>query len=110
MGGTCVNVGCVPKKLFVYASHFAEDYHDATGFGWGQASPDFNWQVLLENKNKEISRLNGIYQGLLDNAGVTHFDGRARIKDAHHVEINGELVSTEKILIATGGWPVVPDV
>ena len=75
MGGTCVNVGCVPKKLFVYASHFREDYHHARGFGWEKAEPDFDWSILLENKNTEIKRLNGIYAGLLDSAGVTHFDG-----------------------------------
>ncbi len=109
MGGTCVNVGCVPKKLFVYASHYSEDYQHAEGFGWGNARPDFDWQVLLKNKNTEISRLNGLYKGMLDNAGVTHFDGRARIKDKHHIEINNEVISTDKILIATGGWPTVPD-
>ena len=109
MGGTCVNVGCVPKKLFVYASHYSEDYQHAEGFGWGNARPDFDWQVLLKNKNTEISRLNGLYKGMLDNAGVTHFDGRARIKDTHHIEINNEVISTDKILIATGGWPTVPD-
>ena len=78
MGGTCVNVGCVPKKLFVYASHFAEDYEQAEGFGWNKAQPRFNWPVLLKNKNTEISRLNGIYQGRLDNAGVTHFRSEER--------------------------------
>ncbi len=109
MGGTCVNVGCVPKKLFVYASHFSEEYHHAEGFGWDVAAPDFNWQRLLANKNAEIERLNGIYKGLLDNAGVTHYDGRARIVDANHVEVNGETLSTERIMIATGGWPVVPE-
>tara|TARA_R110002072_G_scaffold113986_3_gene243869 strand:+ start:21628 stop:22980 length:1353 start_codon:yes stop_codon:yes gene_type:complete len=109
MGGTCVNVGCVPKKLFVYASHFNEEYHHAEGFGWGKASPEFDWPTLLKNKNTEISRLNGIYQGLLDNAGVTHFDGRARIVDAHHISVGDKVISTEKILIATGGWPSVPE-
>ena len=109
MGGTCVNVGCVPKKLFVYASHYHEDYHNAEGFGWGKASPDFDWPTLLKNKNTEISRLNGIYQGLLDNAGVTHFDGRARIVDEHHISVGDKVISTEKILIATGGWPFVPE-
>ena len=109
MGGTCVNVGCVPKKLFVYASHYSEDYHQAEGFGWSRAKPTFDWPVLLKNKNTEISRLNGIYKGMLDNAGVTHFDGRARIKDAHHIEVNNQVISTDKILIATGGWPTVPD-
>ncbi|SVE42282.1 uncharacterized protein METZ01_LOCUS495136, partial [marine metagenome] len=110
MGGTCVNVGCVPKKLFVYASHYSEDYHQAQGFGWDQVAPGFNWSTLLENKNTEIARLNGIYKGLLDNAGVAHFDGRARIVDQHHVAIGDIVVSTEKILIATGSWPVVPEV
>lgn len=109
MGGTCVNVGCVPKKLFVYASHYSEDYQQAGGFGWGNTRPVFDWPVLLKNKNTEISRLNSIYKGMLDNAGVTHFDGRARIKDAHHIEINGQVISTDKILIATGGWPTVPE-
>lgn len=109
MGGTCVNVGCVPKKLFVYASHFHEEYQNAEGFGWGKASPEFHWPTLLKNKNTEISRLNGIYKGLLDNAGVTHFDGRARIVDEHHVSIGDKVISTEKILIATGGWPTVPE-
>jgi len=108
MGGTCVNVGCVPKKLFVYASHFHEEYQNAEGFGWGEAKPDFDWPTLLKNKNTEISRLNGIYQGMLDNAGVTHFDGRARIVDDHHISIGDQVISTDKILIATGGWPSVP--
>jgi len=108
MGGTCVNVGCVPKKLLVYASHFSEDFDNAQGFGWSKTEPDFDWTTLISNKDKEISRLNGIYKGLLDDAGVTHFDGRARIVDAHHISISDRIVSTQKILIATGGWPVVP--
>jgi glutathione reductase (NADPH) len=109
MGGTCVNVGCVPKKLMVYASHFSEDYENARGFGWDKSKPDFHWPTLIENKNTEIKRLNGIYQGMLDNAGVTHFDGRARIVDAHHISINNQTISTDKILVATGGWPTVPE-
>jgi len=109
MGGTCVNVGCVPKKLFVYASHYSEDYLQAQGYGWDHATPGFNWSTLLENKNLEISRLNGIYKGLLDDAGVTHFDGRARIVDQHRVAIADNVVSASKILIATGSWPVVPE-
>lgn len=110
MGGTCVNVGCVPKKLFVIASHFSEDYHHARGFGWGEATPTFDWSILRANKDTEIGRLNGIYQGLLDGAGVTHYDGRARIAGPHAVTVNGETVTTDKILVATGGWPVMPDV
>jgi len=109
MGGTCVNVGCVPKKLLVYASHFSEDYDNARGFGWDEVKPEFDWQKLITNKNTEISRLNGIYRGMLDSTGVTHFDGRARFVDEHRVSIGDQVVSAEKILIATGGWPYVPD-
>lgn len=106
MGGTCVNVGCVPKKLFVYASHFAEEYEHARGFGWQTVSAEFHWPTLRDNKDQEIHRLNGIYRGLLETAGVTHFDGRARIVDEHHVSIDGDkVVSCDKILIATGSWP-----
>ena len=108
MGGTCVNVGCVPKKLFVTAAHYHDDFEDARGFGWDTGKPSFDWPTLLQNKNIEIKRLNGIYEGLLNNAGVTHFDGRARIVDEHHVSIDHDtVISTEKILIATGGWPTV---
>ena len=78
LGGTCVNVGCVPKKLFVYGSHFREDFEDARNFGWTSQGAQFDWQVLRDNKTAEIERLNGIYQGLLDNAGVTIFDGHAQ--------------------------------
>ncbi len=109
MGGTCVNVGCVPKKLFVYASHFAEEYEQARGFGWSEVQTEFDWQTLRDNKDKEIARLNGIYKGLLDNAGVTHFDGRARIVDAHTISINDQQLTAEKILVATGSWPVIPE-
>ena len=109
MGGTCVNVGCVPKKLFVYASHYSEEYQQAEGFGWGTVAPEFNWSKLLDNKNTEIARLNGIYKGLLDNAGVTHYDGRAKIVDDHHIVIGETVISTDKILIATGSWPLVPE-
>ncbi len=110
MGGTCVNVGCVPKKLFVYASHYGDQFEEARGFGWDAARPEFTWQRLLANKNQEISRLNGVYKGMLDNAGVTHFDSRARIVDAHHVAVGDRVVSAEKILVATGGWPSVLDI
>jgi len=109
LGGTCVNVGCVPKKLFVYASHFTEDFHHAQGYGWKLGGSSFDWQTLLNNKNAEISRLNGIYQGLLDNTGVTLFDARATILDAHTVSVGSKSIATEKILVATGGWPSVPE-
>jgi len=109
LGGTCVNVGCVPKKLFAYAAHFAEDIADAAGFGWDIASPDFTWARLLENKNQEITRLNGIYHNLLTSAGVSLINGRARLRDAHHVVVGETTYSAERILIATGGWPFIPE-
>ncbi|NKB37456.1 MAG: glutathione-disulfide reductase [Gammaproteobacteria bacterium] len=110
LGGTCVNVGCVPKKLFVYASHFTEEFENAKGFGWQPGKAEFNWQTLLDNKNREISRLNEIYGGLLDSTGVTLFDGRATVVDEHSVSVNQKTISAERILVATGGWPSVPDI
>jgi glutathione reductase (NADPH) len=110
LGGTCVNVGCVPKKLLVYASHFAEDFEDAAGFGWSVGERKFDWPTLIASKNKEIERLNGIYGRLLGNAGVTLYEGRATVVDPHTVSINGETITAKYILVATGGWPVVPDI
>ena len=110
LGGTCVNVGCVPKKLFVYASHFAEDFKDAAGYGWTVGESSFDWSTLIANKNTEISRLNGIYERMLGNAGVELFNGRATVVDPHTVSVNGKTVTADKILVATGGWPVVPDI
>ena len=108
LGGTCVNVGCVPKKLFAYAAHFAEDMEDAHGYGWNIGETDFTWSRLLENKNREITRLNGIYRNLLSSAGVTLFDGRARFVDSHTVAVGDKTYTAERILIATGGWPHIP--
>ena len=110
LGGTCVNVGCVPKKLLVYGSHFADDFEQAEGFGWTAGKAQFDWQKLISNKNREIERLNGIYRKLLINSGVTLLEGHARLTDAHHVEINGQRFSAERILIATGGWPHIPEI
>lgn len=109
LGGTCVNVGCVPKKLFAYAAHFAEDFSDARGYGWDLSGSTFNWQRLVENKNTEITRLNGIYHNMLTGAGVTLVNGRARLLDAHRVAVGDKTFSAERILIATGGWPFVPE-
>ena len=104
LGGTCVNVGCVPKKLFVYASEFKHHFADSQGFGWNMPSqPTFNWETLRDNKTAEIARLNGIYQNLLENAGVEILDGKARITDPHHVEVNGTSYSAARIL-AGYGW------
>ncbi|MFT7587603.1 MAG: glutathione reductase (NADPH), partial [Cellvibrionaceae bacterium] len=109
LGGTCVNVGCVPKKLFVYASEFANDFADARGFGWTVGERSFDWGKLIENKNKEISRLNGIYEWLLSSKDVDIHTGRATMVDAHTIEVNGERFTAENILIATGGKPRRPD-
>jgi glutathione reductase (NADPH) len=111
LGGTCVNVGCVPKKLFVYASQFPELFQASQGYGWHQNhSASFDWNTLRENKNTEISRLNGIYQKLLNNSGATIIQGRAKIEAPQRVSINGVDYTAEKILIATGGWPFIPDI
>ena len=110
LGGTCVNVGCVPKKLFVYASTFSELFHEAQGFGWSVKGTDFNWDTLINNKNHEISRLNGVYEKLLKNSGVTLFDGKGAFVDEHTVSVNGTHHTAERIIIATGGWPNVPDI
>jgi glutathione reductase (NADPH) len=109
MGGTCVNVGCIPKKLFVYGSHFAYDLKDARGYGWSTES-SFDWATLRANKDREIARLNHIYEGLLDGAGVDSFKGRARLLDPHTIDIGGTRRSAERILIATGGSAIVPDI
>ncbi len=115
LGGTCVNVGCVPKKLLVCASAFADHYREASGFGWTAGEPAFDWAQLIANKDREIERLNGIYRGLLDSAGVELFEGRARLLDPHTVEIehgeNGRRrVSSDQILIAVGSWPDMPPI
>ncbi|WP_122582376.1 glutathione-disulfide reductase [Pseudomonas viridiflava] len=110
LGGTCVNVGCVPKKLMVYSSHFSEDFEHAKGFGWSLGKASFDWPTLIANKDREINRLNGIYRKLLVDSGVTLHEGHARIVGPQKVEINGQTYSAERILIATGGWPQIPDV
>ncbi|NBA96689.1 glutathione-disulfide reductase [Pseudomonas sp. R5(2019)] len=110
LGGTCVNVGCVPKKLLVYGAHFADDFEHAKGFGWSLDEAGFDWATLIANKNREIERLNGIYRNLLVNSGVTLHEGHARLIDPHQVEVNGQRFTAKKILIATGGWPQIPEI
>ena len=110
LGGTCVNVGCVPKKLLVYGAHFTEDFEQAAGFGWNLGEANFDWPTLIANKNREIQRLNGIYRNLLVNSGVSLLEGHARILGPHQVEVNGQAYSAGYILIATGGWPQLPDI
>ncbi len=110
LGGTCVNVGCVPKKLLVYGAHFADDFEQAEGFGWSLGDAGFDWPTLIANKNREIHRLNGIYRNLLVNSGVTLLEGHARLIDPHTVEVAGQRCTAGHILIATGGWPQIPDI
>jgi len=108
LGGTCVNVGCVPKKLLVYGAHYAEDIGQAQGYGWTIDGATFDWKTLIANKDREIQRLNGIYRSILVDSGVTLLQAHARLVDAHTVEVEGKQYTAEHILIATGGWPHVP--
>ncbi|RYX96121.1 MAG: glutathione-disulfide reductase [Comamonadaceae bacterium] len=110
MGGTCVNVGCIPKKLYSYAAHYGESFEESHGFGWVGQAPRFDWKVLKANRAQEISRLNGIYKGLLENAGVKIITGWARLLDAHTVEVEGKSYTAKNILVATGGTATVPAV
>jgi len=109
LGGTCVNVGCVPKKLYVYASHYSHDFEDARAYGWQVGTPSFDWATLRDNKKREISRLNAVYDRLLDNADVDIIDGQGRILDPRTVAVGRQRYHAKKILIATGGWPHIPD-
>ncbi len=110
LGGTCVNVGCIPKKLLAYAAHYSEDFGDAAGFGWTVGERSFDWARLIENKDREIARLNSVYARLLDEAGVRRLEGRARVLDPHTVEIGGRTFTAANLLVATGGWPTLPEI
>ncbi|MBT8053729.1 MAG: glutathione-disulfide reductase [Xanthomonadales bacterium] len=110
VGGTCVIRGCVPKKLLVYASHFAEDFEDARGFGWETGPSSFSWSRLIQAKDKEIDRLNQVYLGLLSGSGVKLYEARGSFIDQHTLQVGGETVTAERILIATGGTPWAPDI
>jgi glutathione reductase (NADPH) len=110
LGGTCVNVGCIPKKLLVYASHYSEDFRQASGYGWTVGNPSFSWQTLIANKDAEILRLNGIYQSILETAGVEILHGHATLVDAHTVAVDGKSYTAENILLATGSAPVWPEI
>lgn len=104
-GGTCVIRGCVPKKLYAYAAEFSSHFADAAGFGWKVPAADFDWGTLVANKRRELDRLEGIYRKLLESSGVTMIDGRARLADAHTVEVGGRTFTAETLLVATGGAP-----
>ncbi|MSO93749.1 MAG: glutathione-disulfide reductase [Rhodospirillales bacterium] len=108
VGGTCVMRGCIPKKLLVLGAHFAEDFEDARAYGWSVDGARFDWPQLIRNKNKELDRLEGVYRRVLRENAVTLVEGRARLADAHTVEVDGKRHTAENILIATGGWPSMP--
>ncbi len=107
-GGTCVNLGCIPKKLFAYAAHTREEFEVARSFGWSVGEPKFDWPTLLANKDREIARLNGVYEKALLSAGAQILRGRATVLDAHTVELGGKRYSARHILVATGSWPRLP--
>ena len=108
-GGTCVNVGCVPKKLMVMAAEYGLAAQDSHGFGWDTVPGRFDWAALIAAKDREIGRLNGIYRRLLEGAGCTIFDARAVFVDAHTLDVGGERVTAERIVLANGGHPARPD-
>lgn len=110
LGGTCVIRGCVPKKLLVYAAHVREDLEDAAGYGWSIEGARFSWPQLIANKDREIARLEGVYRGLLEKAGVTIHAAHARLLDPHTIEVGAQRFTAKHILIATGGRPFVPDI
>jgi glutathione reductase (NADPH) len=109
LGGTCVNLGCIPKKLYSYAAHCRDEFEESHGFGWSGPAPTFDWATLKHNRAIEILRLNGVYEKLLAGAGVELRRGHARLADAHTVEVGGERIGAEHILIATGGLPQRPE-
>lgn len=110
LGGTCVNLGCIPKKLFAYSAHFSEEFKTAAGYGWTVSSPRFEWSTLLHNKNAEIKRLNRVYDKLLSESGVTIFRGTATFNDEQSVRVNNALLSAKYIVIAVGGHPHTPNI
>jgi len=109
LGGTCVNRGCVPKKLMVYAAHFPAGFEESAGYGWTVGSSSFNWTKMINAVNGEVDRLNGIYQRMLDNSNVKVYRGYGTFIDCHTIEIGDQKVTADKILIAVGGRPVKPN-
>lgn len=110
LGGTCVNVGCIPKKLLSHAAHFSQQAEEAKGYGWQLDKPQFDWATLIANKDREITRLNGVYDRMLAGAGVTVIHGHATLSGPHEVQVNGQAIHARHILIATGGTPRLPDI
>ncbi|HEU4352426.1 MAG TPA: glutathione-disulfide reductase [Burkholderiales bacterium] len=109
-GGTCVNVGCIPKKLFSYAAHWREDFELARAYGWMVGEPRFDWPTLLANKDREIARLNGVYERVLVDAGVEIHRARAAVIGPNEVEVDGKRRTAKHILVATGSWPQLPPI
>ncbi len=107
-GGTCVNIGCVPKKLMVMAAEYGHALRDSHGFGWDTARGEHDWSRLIANKDSEIARLTATYRHLLHNAGATVFDARASFVDPHTLDVGGRRVTAEHVVIATGGRPLTP--
>ena len=105
LGGTCVNRGCVPKKLYSYSSHFSDDFNLMSTFGWKSFKPKFSWSKLVVNKKKEIKRLNEIYKGLLKNSGVEIFNDFASFEDQYTVKVGKNLIQSKLFLIAVGTKP-----
>jgi len=110
VGGTCVMRGCVPKKLLVLGSHFADDFEDALGYGWTVGEPGFDWSRLITAKEKELDRLEDVYHRILKDSGVEEIFGTGVLADAHTVEVDGKSMTAETILVCTGGWPKMPDI
>ncbi len=109
LGGTCVNVGCIPKKLYSYAAGYAEAFEEAAGFGWTLSEPRFDWAALKANRAREIARLNGIYRDLLKGAGVDIVEGWGQLADAHTLQVGTRRMTGRHILLATGGTPYLPE-
>ena len=110
IGGTCVMRGCVPKKLLVYGAHFAHDFEDSRGYGWTVEGTRLDWGALIAAKDRELDRLEGVYRGILARNNVQLLPGAGRLADAHTVEVDGKSLTAERILIAVGGWPDLPDI
>ncbi len=110
VGGTCVMRGCVPKKLLVYGSHFAQHFEDAVGYGWSVGDTSHDWPAMIAAKNAELDRLERVYHRMLHDAGVTLVEDRGVLTDPHTVEVGGKSITAEKILIGVGGWPYIPDI
>lgn len=110
LGGTCVNRGCVPKKLMVFASHFPRQFEEAVGYGWSPVRSTLDWSKMITAVNDEVTRLNGIYQKMLDNSKVELFPHYAKLLDPHTLEVGEQKITADKILIAVGGHPIKPDI